>query len=118
MRCFYHQDVEAVAGCKNCARGLCPACAVDVGNGIACRDRCEAEVRALNLIVERNKTAYQKARSAYARTAAFYAALGLAFLGAGLVDWRGMAWVLTPAGAIFLVAAYVHFTTGRRYEGD
>ena len=65
MRCFYHQDADAVATCKNCGRGLCAGCAVDVGNGLACPSRCEEEVRALNRVIARNKTAYQKTSGAY-----------------------------------------------------
>src|SRR5688500_5854852 len=116
MRCFNHHDVEAVGCCKNCSRGVCPGCAVDVGNGLACRDRCEAEVRALNRVIAQNKTAYEKTHSAYSRTALFYAMVGAAFLMGGLSDWRGFAWVLTPAGLIFLIAGYMYFSTGRKYR--
>lgn len=115
MRCFYHQTVEAVATCKSCGRGLCPTCASDVGNGLACRDRCEEEVRSLNRVIERNKTAYQKARGAYTRTAAFYGLVGGVFLLGGATNWQGYGWVLVPAGLIFLLAAWMHYATGRRY---
>jgi hypothetical protein len=47
MRCYYHHDSEAVGTCKNCGRGLCPACVAEVENGLACQHRCEEEVRAL-----------------------------------------------------------------------
>ncbi|MBI2834374.1 MAG: hypothetical protein HYX76_08110 [Acidobacteria bacterium] len=116
MRCFYHRERDAVATCKNCGRGVCPDCAVDVGNGLACRDRCEAEVRSLNEIISRNKTAYQKTQSAYARTALFYAVVALACALAAVMDWRGYGWVLGPAGVIFAVAAYLHYSTGRKFE--
>ena len=118
MRCFYHRDIEAVGTCKNCCRGLCPTCAIDVGNGLACRERCEDEVRSLNRVIARNKTAYQKTSGAYARVALFYGLVGLGFLGAGFANWRGFRWMLVPAGAIFLVASLVHYTTGRRFERE
>jgi Flp pilus assembly protein TadB len=118
MRCFYHRDVDAVATCKSCGRGLCPDCANDVGNGLACRDRCEAEVRSLNRVIERNKTAYEKTSGAYVRTAAFYGVVGLVFLTGAVVDWRGFAYVLYPASAIFFFSAWLHFATGRRYERE
>jgi hypothetical protein len=118
MRCFYHHDVEAVATCKNCGRGLCPGCAVDVGNGLACPNRCEEEVRALNRVIARNKTAYQKTSGAYVRIAVFYALVGLVFLGAGLANWRGFAWMFIPAGAIFVLAGLLHYTTGRRFQRE
>jgi len=115
MFCYFHRDVPAIAVCKSCGRGLCPDCASDVGDGLACRDRCEEQVRALNRIIERNKTAYEKARGAYVRTALFYAAVGVLFLAAGFLDWRGFGWVLAPAGVIFLLSAWMHFSTGKKY---
>ena len=118
MHCYYHQDVEAVGLCKSCSRGLCAACAADVGNGLACRGRCEEEVKAVNRVIGRNKTAYEKTSGAYARVGAFYAIVGAAFLAAGVLDWRGMAWILIPAGGIFLLSALLHFVTGRKYQRE
>jgi hypothetical protein len=115
MRCFYHYERDAVAACKSCGRGLCPDCAADVGNGLACRDRCEEQVRAVNRIIERNKTAYEKTSGAYARTALFYGLVGVLFLVPGLTNWRGLGWVLVPAALIFFFSAWVHFSTGRKF---
>lgn len=47
MKCFVHHDRDAVGICPSCFRGVCPDCAVDLGRGLACRDRCEIEVRRL-----------------------------------------------------------------------
>lgn len=116
MRCYYHPNIDAVGGCKNCSRGLCMECAVDVGNGLACRTHCEDEVRSLNDVIQRNKTSYQKTQSAYTRTAIFYAVLGALCLLDGLLDWRGYGWIVTPAGVVFLFAAWVHYSTGRKFE--
>jgi hypothetical protein len=116
MRCFYHHEAEAVAVCKNCGRGLCAGCAVEVGNGLACPNRCEADVRALNEVIARNRTAYQKTSGAYARIAAFYVLIGAVFGAAGLADWRGYGWLMIPAGVIFVAAGLVHYATGRRFE--
>jgi hypothetical protein len=118
MRCFYHRDLDAVATCKNCGRGLCDVCGVDVGNGLACRERCEAEVRSLNRIVERNKTAYEKTSAAYLKIAIFYLGLFAVCLLGAILDWRGFGWVLYPAAVVFLVSAYVHYSTSRRFQGD
>lgn len=30
MRCFYHQDKEAIGSSKSCGKGSCPECAVDM----------------------------------------------------------------------------------------
>lgn len=55
MKCFYHHANDAVAICKSCNKGLCFTCAVEVENGVACKGRCEAEVRSINLRVQRGK---------------------------------------------------------------
>jgi len=44
MRCFNHQDHEAVGCCKACGKGLCPDCAADLGHALACRGSHEAMV--------------------------------------------------------------------------
>ena len=54
MRCFYHQEKEAVGTCRSCGKGLCPECAADLTKGLACRGRCEDDVRAVIELVDRN----------------------------------------------------------------
>jgi hypothetical protein len=118
MRCFYHRDRDAVGACKSCGRGVCPECAFELPNGLACRGRCEDEVRALNRIIARNKTAYEKTGGAYVKTAVFYAAVGALLVAAGAANWRGMAWMLLPAGLVCFVAAVLHYSTGQRFTRE
>ncbi len=54
MKCFYHHDRDAVGTCKSCQRGLCPECAVDLDKGLACRSRCEQDVRGLIALIQNN----------------------------------------------------------------
>src|SRR5205823_9870456 len=54
MKCFYHQDRDAVGSCKSCGKGLCPECAVDLGKGLACRSRCEEDAKAVIGLIDRN----------------------------------------------------------------
>ncbi len=61
MKCFYHNSIDAVGICKNCNRGVCSECAADLKNGIACKNRCESEVQAVNELINRNKNSHQKA---------------------------------------------------------
>jgi len=49
MNCFYHPNQEAIGTCKSCGKGLCAACATDLGKGLACRNRCEADAQAMIL---------------------------------------------------------------------
>lgn len=107
MKCYNHPESDAVAICKNCQRALCMNCAVDVINGMACKDKCESEVKAINELFIRGKTAYQKTSSAYMSGAIIYGLLGLLFTGMGvlsviLTDNDGLLFLL-PAGIIFLL---------------
>lgn len=38
MKCYYHRDIDAVAVCTGCGKGLCQRCAVDVGGIVHCRE--------------------------------------------------------------------------------
>jgi hypothetical protein len=58
MHCYTHQAVSAVGLCKTCFKALCPECAVDVGNGLACRGECEQKVKELNQMWDRSAKIY------------------------------------------------------------
>jgi len=116
MKCFYHSQVDAVAVCKNCGRGLCSGCAVDVGNGMACQGHCETEVKALVELQQRNKTAYQKVVGAANRSALWLGLMGVAFVAAGLVMWKSGGVVALFFGLFFLLGAAFQLVTARRYR--
>jgi len=108
MRCFYHQDREAVGGCKSCGKGLCAECAVNLGKGLACRDRCEPDVQALIALVDRNialapATSRLIASGHVTRlvTAILFLAMGLVFIAWGLTDPERLAFIII-LGACFL----------------
>ena len=127
MKCFYHPDRDAVALCKSCGRGLCLDCCADVPPGIACLGKCEADVAALNLVLQRGKTAYQKTGAAYRRNAIAMLIAGLLISGFGLlpviVSRSYGAFFLIPFGAIFLLFSYFSYRSGQQivaveYRGD
>lgn len=113
MNCFYHPQTVAVAVCKNCSKGLCSDCAVDVGNGMACKNKCEPEVRAMNEIITRSKTAYQK-------TGNFAAAVGGLFIICGLLAVAAMFITRAPellvVGSFTLIAGAILFLFGRKIK--
>lgn len=47
VKCYYHAERDAVGLCGACHRGICADCARDMQRGLACRGRCEHEVRRL-----------------------------------------------------------------------
>lgn len=85
MKCYYHHQSDAVAICKSCGRGLCPECEADVGPGSACKQRCENDVKDLNTIIQRSKSAYQKTGAVYKRSAMALLVMGIIFIFIGVL---------------------------------
>lgn len=52
MKCYYHRDRDAIGTCKSCGRGLCDECHVALDKGLACRERCEQDVRNLAALTD------------------------------------------------------------------
>src|SRR5262245_51652117 len=65
MNCFYHRSSPAVGICKNCQRGLCSECAVEVPDGLACKERCERQVLLLGHLVKGSEQAGRKVGTAH-----------------------------------------------------
>ena len=91
MKCFFHQDRDAVGVCKSCERGICPECAVDLGKGLACRGRCEEDARKIITAIEINArsapgvtTMLRQARSTKLHFAFFFLVFGMMFFAWGL----------------------------------
>ena len=119
MKCFNHEGVDAVAICKNCNKALCHNCAIDVGNGVACTGQCEGEVRALNELIRRNRTAAQRTGYAYQRNAIVCALLALIFVYLSVDAYgsgRSPFLVVTAASAlIFFMAAFFNYSAGQKF---
>ncbi len=117
MKCFYHPEVDAVGLCKGCHRGLCIDCLADVPPGVACRGKCEAEVAAVNRIVEQSKTAYGKHATAHYRNGVcmllFGGILLLIGLNWALVGEWTFAWVPLGIGGICVLWGLGSFRSGR-----
>jgi hypothetical protein len=110
MRCFYHFDRDAVGVCKSCQRALCHDCVVELERGIACKNRCEADVRQLSQLIEQNArfqpasiSLLNRARSQRLTAALFYMALGVAFIIWGLI--RPSTYFIAVMGGLFVVYA-------------
>jgi hypothetical protein len=118
MRCFYHDSTEAVAICKSCNRGICRDCTVEFKNGVACKNRCEGEVEALNQIIERSKTSYQKTSSAYSRNAIVYLMFAVVFGFLGVTELRErpvLGWAMLALALVFLISTFFNYSNSRRF---
>lgn len=58
MKCFAHNEIDAVGICKACSKAICASCTIDTGRGIACSDTCSLEVDQQNQIIDKSKKIY------------------------------------------------------------
>src|SRR5580658_9442633 len=115
MRCFNHPEVDAVAICKSCSRALCHECVSEVGKSASCKNRCEADVAALNELVQRGRTAYQKTSSTYLRSGIFVLLLGLVFFLIGIATSFGPKpdYFLLITGGLFIAWGISYFFSAK-----
>ncbi|KUO76726.1 MAG: hypothetical protein APF81_11695 [Desulfosporosinus sp. BRH_c37] len=119
MKCFYHNEHDAVGICKTCNKGICHECAVDVSNGIACKGSCVEEVKILNQLLDKNKTVFQKTAGVYTKNAIIYLSFGVVFLVAGfLIPIAPLRWFITPFGVISILAAVLMYLSGKKINSS
>jgi hypothetical protein len=126
MKCFYHRNLDAIGNCKSCGKGLCPDCAVDLGRGLACRNKCEEDARALIALIEHNITMYPKSAKLLepsqralaetegipTRAAIFNVVIGAIFLFGGLINPKKLAFLII-GGICFLIYGAISFFKSR-----
>ena len=119
MVCYYHPDKSAVGLCKHCQRGLCADCAALVDDSLACKNRHEGQVRALEQMTARNILQAQRVGSSYLRNAIFYGLVGVLFAGFGMLQlkWLGLQAVFFLMIGLFLFyAAGANYLESRKYN--
>lgn len=87
-------------------------------NGIACKGKCEAEVEALNVLISKGKTEYQRTSSAYLRTAIVYLIASVAFGIWGVTEVTSRPFLGAPlmvAGVVFAIGAFFNFSLSKKY---
>jgi hypothetical protein len=123
MKCFYHPQTDAVAFCKNCSRGLCMECVADVGNGVACKGKCESEVQGFNEMIQRGVRNNKILGGYYKMWATFFGLGGLTVLIIGFLSWENIKsvflipMVLIPIGLISLFASFFYFLLQKNHSG-
>ena len=109
MQCFNHPHTAAVGLCKCCSRGLCRECVSDLDHGLACRDRHEAQVEAMNMIIEKNARIYAAAPKNILIGPVFFLLLGLLFAGFGYFRAGGITQLPFLMGLAFIIFAIVSY---------
>jgi hypothetical protein len=116
MSCFYHHDRDSVGSCKSCGKDLCSECAVDLGKGLACRDHCEDDVRALIALIDRNiklspqtSRLLESSRKIRSSAAIFNLITGAVFIAWGLTDMERFSFIALLGGCFFAYGIFSIF---------
>ncbi|WP_038167133.1 hypothetical protein [Verrucomicrobium sp. BvORR106] len=119
MKCFYDPAQDAVGTCKSCGKGLSPNHLTDLGKGLACRDRCEGDVKALITLIDRNIASSAATNQILKRSSltaygsgTFLFAMGLIFVFVGLKN-RQLDFPIYLGGAF---TAYGLWTLSRSFR--
>lgn len=119
MKCFNHPSEDAVAICKSCNKGLCIQCVTEVENGVACRGKCEEEVKLLNEMIQRNKTLLNKNAASYYRISIIYAIVGIVFLTFGLFIFNfipSIKYFSIALGFVMFFASVLFIISGKKIK--
>jgi len=117
MKCFNHQENDAVGLCKNCSKGLCKECAKEVHNSIACSMTCIEELKQIDSIIKRNKQSYKTTSSSLLRSAFMYLGFGLVFIIYGLIS-KGLMGFLSILGILFIIGGIFNIISAKKYRKE
>ena len=85
MRCYQHRDVEAVAVCSSCLKGVCTTCAIQMERGsLACSEACATNIVDNEKWVATIRSAKSQQRINIWLTPAFLVGIGVLFLAFGI----------------------------------
>ncbi len=119
MNCYYLPDTPAIGICKSCGRGLSMEYAADVGNGLACKDKCEARVRLLNSIIDRNIRVSAVANTHLRHNRSFLVTCGILFCTLGIVvgvfGGRPSGAIFVALGVVFILKGIFTYTKSAKY---
>lgn len=105
--------------CKYCQRGLCSDCAATAGDSLACRNLHEEQVRAMELLLQKNILQSKRVGSDYLRNTIFYGVVGVLFAAFGFSQLRFLglqAVVYSIIGLALLWAALANYLESRKYK--
>ena len=123
MKCYNHHETDTVGICKSCNKGVCSECAVDVGNGIACKNSCEEAVTDINDIMlmskkicQRRKDIYKKTNLNYYLMAVTFGIMGFSFIISPFFVKLFLAKLLIPFGILSLIGMIYLFVAGMNWK--
>ena len=107
MKCFNHVSADAIGTCKSCGKGLCRECFTDLGKGLACRSRCEEDVRSLIEVIDRNVRYSSESIALVRSTRQTFGFVGALFLASGALALGLGLWSDTPMNLLTIVGVFL-----------
>jgi hypothetical protein len=114
MKCFTHQTVDAIGACKNCGKGLCANCAVDLHFALSCRGACESEVNAVRAQILRSRNLLDTQKRFRLLAPIFFWLFGAVLLGENIVGSR-FSWVTFSMSVLFILFGIGIYLASRRW---
>ena len=117
MRCYQHQDVEAVGVCGSCLKGVCPACATQMERGsLACSDACAERIQENEQWTAKIKSAKSQHRFNIWLAPAIYVGMGVLFLVFGIHRDGYTLGFATTMGALFVIYGAIYGWRMRKWS--
>jgi hypothetical protein len=94
-------------------------CAMQAGDSLACKNLHEEQVRAMEMLMQKNIVQSKRVGSDYLRNTIFYGVVGLLFSAFGFsqLKWLGLqAVVYSMIGLALLWAAVANYLESRKYK--
>ncbi len=115
MKCYNHQERDAIGNCKSCQKGLCSECHTTVDGSLSCKGQCEEDVAVLNYMIEQSRKVYKNLGSQWTPSILINCVGGAMFLGFGIYKFgNAFSWLLIGLGTVMLIGGIISFRTTRR----
>ena len=80
MKCYNHQEREAVSICRACGKAACQECARETENGIACRQSCARTLSVRSAHYARQDAHFKNLKRMNSLGSLFSIGMGLLFI--------------------------------------
>ena len=119
MKCFNHNDQDAVGVCKHCQKGVCTNCCTLIDGTVSCLGSCEAEVASINYIMEKSKGVYKNLDKHWGPATVINGFSGVLFLGLGIYTFKIgniFSYFLLGLGVIMVAGGVLSVIQARRMK--
>jgi len=118
VKCYNHQETDAIGQCKHCYKGLCTDCLADLGSGLACKNAHEEEVELLNSLIENNKKAYSQTTKSIFMSNFYLFLMGVLFVGFGYERSKFLMYFGILCIGYWVVLAVYNFINLKKFKTD